>query len=125
MWARPEGAGHAPCMGSSGQGSCFMWRERLPHQSPVTQALCSLLPGFSWRSCENMVQKYQSPVRIYKYPFELVMAVSDPGSPAPVWRLEGHRRSAVMGMRGSPGEPPDQKEFLSSFTDLGSPAANQ
>lgn len=23
-----------------------------------------------------MVQKYQSPVRIYKYPFELVMAVS-------------------------------------------------
>lgn len=25
-----------------------------------------------------MVQKYQSPVRVYKYPFELVMAVSDP-----------------------------------------------
>lgn len=23
-----------------------------------------------------MVQKYQSPVRVYKYPFELVMAVS-------------------------------------------------
>lgn len=28
----------------------------------------------------NMVQKYQSPVRVYKYPFELVMAVSDPAS---------------------------------------------
>ena len=38
----------------------------------------SCLGGFCWRSCENMVQKYQSPVRIYKYPFELVMAVSDP-----------------------------------------------
>lgn len=25
-----------------------------------------------------MVQKYQSPVRVYKYPFELVMAVSYP-----------------------------------------------
>ena len=24
-----------------------------------------------------MVQKYQSPVRVYKYPFELVMAVSN------------------------------------------------
>jgi len=24
----------------------------------------------------TMVQKYQSPVRVYKYPFELVMAVS-------------------------------------------------
>ena len=23
-----------------------------------------------------MVQKYQSPIRVYKYPFELVMAVS-------------------------------------------------
>lgn len=25
----------------------------------------------------KMVQKYQSPVRVYKYPFELVMAVSE------------------------------------------------
>ncbi|XP_072610050.1 SEC14-like protein 5 isoform X2 [Vulpes vulpes] len=34
----------------------------------------SCLGGFCWHSCEKMVQKYQSPVRIYKYPFELVMA---------------------------------------------------
>lgn len=27
-----------------------------------------------------MVQKYQSPVRVYKYPFELVMAVSTSAS---------------------------------------------
>ncbi|XP_027628876.1 SEC14-like protein 5, partial [Tupaia chinensis] len=36
----------------------------------------SLLPGGSCRHwAVNMVQKYQSPVRVYKYPFELVMAV--------------------------------------------------
>ncbi|KAI5933206.1 SEC14-like protein 5 [Manis javanica] len=44
-------------------------------RSPVTRALCSLcLSGSCGRSCKNMVQKYQSPVHIYKYPFELVMA---------------------------------------------------
>ncbi|XP_056359659.1 SEC14-like protein 5 [Oenanthe melanoleuca] len=52
--------------------------------------LHSLEPSLSWRSTEainlwwsgpaagkqqvKMVQKYQSPVRVYKYPFELVMA---------------------------------------------------
>lgn len=53
----------------------------LASASPVTchPGLCSLcLSGACGRSCKNMVQKYQSPVRIYKYPFELVMAVSDP-----------------------------------------------
>lgn len=30
-----------------------------------------------------MVQTYQSPVRVYKYPFEIVMAVSDAGFIAP------------------------------------------
>lgn len=56
-----------------GGGSCYL----TSHLSP---RLCahSYLRGFCWSSCENMVQKYQSPVRIYKYPFELVMAVSDP-----------------------------------------------
>uniref|UniRef100_A0A8D1DVU7 SEC14 like lipid binding 5 n=2 Tax=Sus scrofa TaxID=9823 RepID=A0A8D1DVU7_PIG len=34
----------------------------------------SCLGGSRWSSCKNMVQKYQSPVRVYKYPFELVMA---------------------------------------------------
>lgn len=31
----------------------------------------------SYRCAVKMVQKYQSPVRVYKYPFELVMAVSN------------------------------------------------
>ncbi|XP_075384144.1 ubinuclein-1 [Tenrec ecaudatus] len=44
----------------------------------------------------NMVQKYQSPVRVYKYPFELVMAVSDPG-PAP------SGNAGEGGWLGSPG----------------------
>ncbi|KAI5932500.1 SEC14-like protein 1 [Manis javanica] len=45
-------------------------------RSPVTQALCSLcLSGSCGRSCKNMVQKYQPPVGVYKYPFELVMAL--------------------------------------------------
>lgn len=60
-------------------GSCFMWRE-LPLSSHLSPRLCahSYLSGFCWCFRVNMVQKYQSPVRIYKYPFELVMAVSDP-----------------------------------------------
>lgn len=56
----------------------------LPHQSPVTRALCSLcLSGSCGRSCKDMVQKYQPPVRVHEYPFELVMAVSDPWFPGP------------------------------------------
>lgn len=34
---------------------------------------------FYYRCAVKMVQKYQSPVRVYKYPFELVMAVSNTG----------------------------------------------
>lgn len=54
-------------------GSCYL----TSHLSP---RLCvhSYLSGFCWCFLRTMVQKYQSPVRIYKYPFELVMAVSDP-----------------------------------------------
>ena len=36
--------------------------------------LCSQVDGTSGGG--TMVQKYQSPVRVYKQPFELVMAVS-------------------------------------------------
>lgn len=61
----------------------------------------ALFPGsvltLSWWCLSlNMVQKYQSPVRVYKYPFELVMAVSDPWFSVPLvaggqlwWEGEG------------------------------------
>ena len=35
----------------------------------------------------TMVQKYQSPVRVYKQPFELVMAVSGLSAPHPLITL--------------------------------------
>ncbi|KAK2097486.1 hypothetical protein P7K49_022937 [Saguinus oedipus] len=54
-----------------GSGSCDL----ISH--PLPQALCTPLPGgFHWCSDVNMVQRYQSPVRVYKYPFELVMALN-------------------------------------------------
>lgn len=63
--------------GPQGVGSVSAWCERscylTSHPSP--QAVLAT-PG--WLSSVSMVQKYQSPVRVYKYPFELVMAVSDP-----------------------------------------------
>lgn len=42
----------------------------------ATSHLRLLPPPLLRASGEAMVQKYQSPVRVYKYPFELVMAVS-------------------------------------------------
>lgn len=41
-----RGLGLPLSWGSGGRGSCFRWRELLPYQSPVTQALCSLLPAW-------------------------------------------------------------------------------
>lgn len=39
-----SGGGRTPCVGEQWVGSCFMWRELPSQQSPVSQALCSLLP---------------------------------------------------------------------------------
>lgn len=47
-----------------------------PSPSPRLCAHSRLAGSCRW-SFENMVQKYQSPVRVYKHPFELVMVVSD------------------------------------------------
>jgi hypothetical protein len=58
----------APCL-------CFMWREPPPHSHLSPQA--QYFPTWGLLSA-SMVQKYQSPVRVYKYPFELVMLVSEP-----------------------------------------------
>lgn len=40
------------------------------------QCLCGYLTEVSCGAVSAMVQEYQSPVRVYKHPFELIMAVS-------------------------------------------------
>lgn len=44
FWGGARGGGPTPCVGEQRVGSCFMWRKLPPQQSPVSQALCSLLP---------------------------------------------------------------------------------
>lgn len=57
-----------------------------------------------------MVQKYQSPVRIYKYPFELVMAVSDPWFSSPLCDGERDTGGQLCKNEREPLRLPDEKE---------------
>lgn len=74
-----KGSGPVPGQGELRPGLLLQLEGAAPSPSPSPR-LCahSRLAGSCRWSFENMVQKYQSPVRVYKHPFELVMVVSDP-----------------------------------------------
>jgi len=71
-WACPWPGGAEAGAPASAGGSCSLTSRPHPGSVPTPA-----WPAPAW-SFENMVQKYQSPIRVYKHPFELVMVVSDP-----------------------------------------------